>query len=792
MRALKKKARPRRVDARRGPPPGEATRWVRFRRAGAPGSIALALGFYLAVLLMAAWPLDPLGYRVGQYVANDITARCDFKVISPEKLSEAERDARITAPAVFRVNIALVDEIAAALKSLPGRVRAAARPADLDKDLRKRFALNSEQALASWRNYADAAGKKALAVQVAALRGGLVQTYLVRAEDAESQRAAARIILVVGDEETAAARSELVSLGNARRIRQSVVPALARSIDEPLRGSVGAYLMSVFSESRPVYRYDDAATKKGSAASAEAVRRSPPEHCYRAYEPGDILVRRSRRQTAEGPAIVQLSEAEYRLLQAEQRVHLEAERRDAPWSRRLRILGRAAVLLLLTILLGGYVAHYAPQIVRDHWRGLVIAASMILMLAVSEVMGRAGANPYAAVMPVLVAVFVLAIACDQRFALGIGAVLSAYIVLQMRADLVMLIVLMVAVAAGVVQLREVRTRSKLIQVSAVAGGVVFACTWAHALAESVPWQFALADSLWGAGAALLAGFLVQGILPLIERIFGVATSMTLLEWCDASKPLLQRLRTDAPGTYNHSLQLGSVCEAAAEAVGAKPLLARVGAYYHDIGKMNKAEYFVENQDGSPSKHEKLSPAMSLLIVTGHVKDGLELARKYGLPRILHEFIATHHGTTLVQYFYKAATERRKTDTERAPDEVEFRYPGPKPHAREAAILMLADAAESSVRAMAEPVPGRIENQVHAMVQRRLMDGQLDECDLTLSQVHKVETSLTKSLCAIYHPRVAYPTPDGERPAAAELPNEKQNSRQARNDQAEKTERPARA
>jgi len=183
----------------------------------------------------------------------------------------------------------------------------------------------------------------------------------------------------------------------------------------------------------------------------------------------------------------------------------------------------------------------------------------------------------------------------------------------------------------------------------------------------------------------------------------------------------------------------------------------VGAYYHDIGKINKPEYFVENQLGSPSKHNKLSPAMSLLIITGHVKDGIELAREYGLPPVLYEFIATHHGTTLVQYFYHAATEqRRAAGSDRAPEEVEFRYPGPKPRSKECAILMLADASESSVRAMPEPTAGRIEMQAHAIVSQRLMDGQLDECDLTLREVHEIEKSLVKSLCGIYHGRIAYP------------------------------------
>ena len=275
------------------------------------------------------------------------------------------------------------------------------------------------------------------------------------------------------------------------------------------------------------------------------------------------------------------------------------------------------------------------------------------------------------------------------------------------------------------------------------------------------------DRSRAAAFTLLVGFVVQGTLPLAERLFRVATSLSLLEWCDANKPLMKRVAMMAPGSYNHSLQLGSMCEAAAETVGANGLLARVGAYYHDVGKTNKPGYFVENQDGAASKHAKLSPAMSLLIIIGHVKDGLELAREYGLPAVLHEFIATHHGTTLVEYFYHAATQQRKGHTDRAPDEVEFRYAGPRPASKEAGILMLADVAESSVRAMTDPTPGGIENQVHAVVARRLSDGQLDECDLTLKQVHQIETSLIKSLRSVYHGRITYPSQTSRKPSEAD-------------------------
>jgi putative nucleotidyltransferase with HDIG domain len=302
------------------------------------------------------------------------------------------------------------------------------------------------------------------------------------------------------------------------------------------------------------------------------------------------------------------------------------------------------------------------------------------------------------------------------------------------------------------QLREIRTRSKLITVSTISAVFIFAVVWALSIQTGAPWGFALRDGIWAGGAVLLAGLVVQALLPAIEHVFSVATGSTLLEWCDASKPLLKRLAMESPGTYNHSLQLGAMSEAAADAIGARGLLARVGAYYHDIGKINKPEYFAENQSGGENKHDKLSPAMSLLIIINHVKDGLEMARKYGLPTELRQFIESHHGTTLVRYFYHSAARQSQNGKGPAPDESQFRYPGPKPHSKEAAILMLADGSESSVRAMSEPTP----TSMHSMVTQRLEDGQLDECDLTLKEVHQIEESLIKSLCGMYHARIAYP------------------------------------
>ncbi len=204
------------------------------------------------------------------------------------------------------------------------------------------------------------------------------------------------------------------------------------------------------------------------------------------------------------------------------------------------------------------------------------------------------------------------------------------------------------------------------------------------------------------------------------------------------------------------MQVATLAEAAAEAIGANSLACRVGAYYHDVGKINKADYFVENQLGGPSRHLNLTPDLSLRIIIGHVKDGIEMAKDYNLPSSLLPFIHQHHGTTLVEYFYHAAQEKTQDDQPNI-SEYHFRYPGPKPKSRETAILMMCDAVESATRAMPEPTASRIEKLVHDIAMKRLLDGQFDECDLTMRDLEMIERSLSKTLLGIYHGRIAYPS-----------------------------------
>ncbi|HUS91493.1 MAG TPA: HDIG domain-containing protein [Phycisphaerae bacterium] len=745
--------------------------WGRFRRSGGVGGTLLALVLYLAVLAMDLSPVEPFGHRLGEYLPEDVHAQYRFRLLLPDLMEEARGRAQRSAPAVFQFDPGASEEIVRALRVLPRRLSPTSQPAAGDT-----AAPADPNVPSPWRALVeDPNALQAYTAQVDRLTEQLPRSYVIRRQDPDDHkpqwRWPDRALLLTPSGTVEKDIDELTDVGDAAALGLAA-GRLITPFAPALRKDVAACLQKALL-ARPTYRYDRMATQDRIDRAVAAVEASPPPEAFKIYDVGERIAQRSRRKDAAGQTVLMgLDAKDLAVLRAE----YDAARAQAtrpPLRYWARVAGRAAMLALVVLLLALYVAKYQPALVRDPRRAFALLIVLLLMLGLNKVLVAVlRVNPCASVLPVLLAAAVLTIGSHQRFALAVGAAVTTLVVFQVRADMGLFLVLMVGVAAVIFQLDEIRTRTKLIRVAAIWAGVVFAAVWVVGLATAVPWPFALIDAAWAGGCAILVGLVVQGLLPLLERVLRVATSLTLLEWCDASRPLLRRLAMEAPGTYNHSLQLGAMCESAAEAVKAGGLLARVGAYYHDIGKINKPDYFVENHSGATSRHDRLSPAMSLLIIIGHVKDGIEMAREYALPEVLHEFIATHHGTTLVQYFYKAATEQRKSDTDRAPDEMEFRYPGPKPHSKEAAILMLADAAESSTRAMSEPTPGRIENQVHTMVTRRLMDGQLDECDLTLREVHEIETSLIKSLCGIYHSRIAYPTPPGEKPSAGELEAER--------------------
>jgi len=311
-------------------------------------------------------------------------------------------------------------------------------------------------------------------------------------------------------------------------------------------------------------------------------------------------------------------------------------------------------------------------------------------------------------------------------------------------------IFMVSSIFAALLLRGARRRTTVIWAGAIAGILQLAgiLLFEHfQIASPERYLIILATGLF-------SGVITLGVLPLFEYLLQSVTNISLLELADFHHPVLQRMILEAPGTYHHSLIVGNLSDTACATIGANALLARIGAYYHDIGKLQKPEYFIENQDIKKNKHDALSPTMSKLIIMNHVKEGIELAKKYKLQPVLWDFIRQHHGNSLVYYFYRRALEDREEDQEVA--EEGFRYPGPKPNSKETAVVLLADSVEAATRTLKDPTPAKIEEVVHKIINNKFIDGQLDECELTLKDIEKVSGVFTRILSGIYHSRVSYP------------------------------------
>jgi len=319
--------------------------------------------------------------------------------------------------------------------------------------------------------------------------------------------------------------------------------------------------------------------------------------------------------------------------------------------------------------------------------------------------------------------------------------------------------------AGIYGLGKVRSRSVLLTMGGMVGaGNLVVILAIHFLSDGPwGWEF-LWDALAGVAGGLTVAMVVALLLPVFEHLFSVVTDIRLLELSNQNLPLLRNLALEAPGTYQHSLMLGHLAEAAAEAIGADALLARVSGYYHDIGKTRMPDYFIENQPKGFNRHDRLEPSMSALIIAAHVKEGAEMASKARLPEPIVTAIREHHGTKLIRYFYQKALTRM--DPSQGPvQETEYRYPGPKPSTRILGILMIADAVEAASRTLVEPTPAKIRAMIRAIVDDCLRDGQFDECDLTMRDLATISDALERTVTTVFHHRIDYPGFDFNRERA---------------------------
>jgi len=415
------------------------------------------------------------------------------------------------------------------------------------------------------------------------------------------------------------------------------------------------------------------------------------------------------------------------------------------------LAGRTLLVLAIVVLMVVYLHQNRSHVLESTSLLGLLGCVLVTVLLLGRLFSLPAWPPAPYLNPSALVGLLLTLLIDARVG-GMAAVVAA-VLLAVISDLSWSVGVLTLVGGltAVLSVSKVSQRGDLMRAGFIVGGANFLLMIALGLVSKDTGL--ILHSYLGLLSGVLASIVAIGVLPYLESVFKITSSIRLLELSNPNHPLLRRLMLEAPGTYHHSILVGNLAEAAAEAVGADGLLARVGSHYHDIGKLKRPYFFVENQVGKDNPHDKIAPSLSTLIVTSHVKDGLELAAEYKLPPVVTQFIAQHHGTDLVRFFYHRATEAAEDDSV---EERDFRYPGPKPQGKEVAIVSLADAVEAAVRSLSKPTPGKIEGLVRKIIKDRLNSGQLDESDLTFQDMDRIANSFAKVIMGMFHTRVEYP------------------------------------
>lgn len=746
----KKRTRQQRVATVELPPGFWGNLLHQLQRGAVIVRIALcALVAIILLVLTRGWD-PPFRFRLNQVPDRDIVAQVDFEQLDQEATKEARSRARTLTVAVYDQDPVPLEQLRAQLKLDISKLLSAESFDEVDKKLWQAFqpplaegtpdpTLEEQQeqfkrfhAAFSTETDLENFSSKLAEVMAPLEQWGLLEEL---PEEHDGNREKIFVRTREGDNFSAEAGRDIpdVFIKNASaRLQQSLNEKLP-SLE--LAHQVFAYLRPRLV---PTLKLNLDATHKAQDEAAQAV--APVTKPYRAGK--DTLAKGGEEITADN----------LRVLKLEHKAQLENRTLGMEIRRSLAVLG---MYLAAFTLCGFYIQAREPRALDDLGR----FASLLALFAITIVLATVVSKYLwgTELIPLLLLGMTVSIAYQQEMALIVAACVALVITVSIGLNMQQALVLMATVTGAILVLKQVRTRGKLLSVGAIAAVVALFTTvgvgtlFGHPAVEL--WKNGLALGLW----SIIAGTLMTALLPAVEYVFGVQTDLSLIELGDPAHPLLQELIRRAPGTYNHSITVASLAEAAAEAIGARGLLVRVGAYFHDIGKMLKPGYFIENQTQGQNRHDSLVPAMSTLVIIAHVKDGADLARQNKLPEPIIDFIQQHHGTTLVEYFYRQASQKKSEDPGGSNvDESSFRYPGPKPQSKEAGVLMLADAVESASRALKEPTPSRIENIVEDLAMKRLMDGQFDESGLTLEEVRKVGESLVKSLTAVYHGRVKYP------------------------------------
>lgn len=706
--------------------------------------LLLLTSLLLTLILLPSQHLTTAQYHPGEIAASDIRATQDYLLEDKELTSQLKADAENAAPVVYTYSDRVANEqIGAIFRALQIVRESGVRQTELRGQLTP--ILDAQLSEAELRALNRVRNEKAFLGSLDKLLNGLYHNRIVldakvfRADTLRGIDIQGTTGATIGKVEAGAPFMDIAEVRHA--LQGSQLSGLGSPADSPVLLSLIARIL------KPNLYFNREASEARKKSAVSGVR----PVLYK-IQKGEMIVRVGERVSKEQAQKLQMI--------------YQASHGRATIATGLGIFG-------LVLLLFYFPYRFACKNIRKFnptnrdilAMSLLIVGNLFLFklaLLISASIGAAfpavAAGSYYYLFPFAAGAMMVRILLNSEVALVYCAMMAPLLGILFNSNMFVMVYALLGSVVGAHGVRQCQDRGVIytagLKVMVVNLAMGFCFQTLNGALLSMQTLYVAGFAIIG---ALLSSMLVSAFIPLFETLFHYTTNIKLLELANLNAPLLRELMIKAPGTYHHSVIVGNLVEAAAEAIGANPLLARVAAYYHDIGKTAKPLYFIENMQGGENRHDKLSPHMSALILVSHVKEGEAMAREKRLGQPIIDVIRQHHGTALIKFFYeKAKTQAALTGQQI--EEQDYRYPGPKPQTREAGLVMLADAVEAASRTLVNPTPDRIQGMVQKLINRIFSDGQLDECELTLKNLHEIAKSFNRILCAIFHHRIDYPEP----------------------------------
>jgi hypothetical protein len=717
--------------------------------------IGIGMAILLSLLLSPSLTVHLKEYRVGDIATKEIKSNQDLPVADEKLTQEKRAEAEMSVLPVYDYDPSVLSDADQRIRSAFGLLAASFRKGDKGAEqeaLRKKewdtsfnFSLTEKE----WRvlekgHFNPAVGEAALKLIAPILKKGIVNDKELLDSEAEKG-------IVIRNIQT---REERKNYPPFNFLDMKEARAKIRGQPIPPAPAFGRESFSIVIKIADHFLRPDLTFNKNETEQRKISAKEKINPVYLQVRRGEVILRPGDRVQPEDLLKINA------LRKAQERTHLLAI-----------LIGMSILTFLVLASLFQFSTQNIRKISLSQKDLLFCSTTLLGTIALlklfqlsTDVLGgeffSIPSSSFLYLFPIAMAAMLVRIVLNSEVAIAFTLLTGYFSAALVGNQLFYFIFTVVGGLIGAHKVARCEQRSILIKAGITVGGINVLMIMAYNLLSGNPFRMTLlSDLLMGFLGGVLASVLVLGIVPIVESVFGYTTDIKLLELANMDHPILKDLILQAPGTYHHSIIVGTLVEAAAKSIVANPLLARVSAYYHDIGKLKKPLYFIENVGGRDNKHNHLTPTMSSLILISHVKDGVEMARENRLGERIGRIIQQHHGTSLISFFYQKAKENENPEMESI-DEKDFRYPGPKPQTKEAGIVMLADSVEAASRALADPTPSRIKSLVQRVTNNIFLDGQMEECELTLKDLQKIQESFNRILTAIFHQRIDYPASSG--------------------------------